>query len=708
MSAAQAGRLGTLWQIARAIEYRGLPGDLAHLQLTALTRRCASPTKRNHLGIVGATSRTQVEDVLYPSSYAPRTRLNRGGRQTERRGSGAGRSSIFRGRRWDNVLIVPFFDLEHHVRGFAFRDGDGKTGEAFAFYPSATRRNGTFEAGLAMLPLLREPKHHVFKDSVFIFLDVDAALKMQLKHLQSSLIPLPIVIARDEGCSATTAELWQQVQQQDRVLVHGTVTEAVIRQAQRAKARIAIDPKAMAKIMGPPRFDDYSMLRISAFDLLQQQMPIYSYLPNGLLTRLRKRALNWQTVLQEHLLSLSPKDAQSFLDRAVPDEWERHRFLADCCEYLRSRLSTVAGPALLHRRVKIGHQIVVERDGAWWIEASNNRICDQVHTDRLLRCRHGDDQLAGHVVVDDQRHDFLLSLPRVEAAGLLPSLQRHLSSRGVLFKYRQRWSEPSLNMALRFSSPEEFPNADAIGWCGANYRFPNFGISAAGISAERAAPIVEPKAPCLTLRLPEPINQHRLRTVTLKQPAVLQFWAVLRGLLTMVASPVLRRRPLGVLLVGEQADQVLNSIARGLGCVTNKYSSRVDISTYHSAAKRHSWPTTLQLPSSVKCVDRALAVLRPDNIVAAVRTVDIDQALSRGWWIIAVQSAQDVSALIESYGADVLLSFLPELLARQRELRSDLTQVNTALWNCFLDWWDARCRGRSVITLADQLVQCCE
>jgi hypothetical protein len=207
--------------------------------------------------------------------------------------------------------------------------------------------------------------------------------------------------------------------------------------------------------------------------------------------------------------------------------------------------------------------------------------------------------------------------------------------------------------------------------------------------------------------MPGPIQQRRLHSITLNSPATQLYWAVVRSLLTMIAMPVLRLKPMGVLLVGEQAVSIRDAIGRAFACATAKLTLRTTPSPTKIKKRfvRHLWPIVLDLPAMDSRAQNTFFTIPPDFCVAATSSIDAGQALAAGWWLVEAGHSADGTPLIESFAADVLLSFLPEVLLRHRDLRNDSAGAEQALWTQFMGWFATKCRGRTAINASTALIQ---
>lgn len=114
--------------------------------------------------------------------------------------SGSGR--LFRGRKWRNLLVVPFGDFPGRVTGFLMIGRDGGPEDIVfrsVYSDRCVTRNGRnyvqVEAGLAMSEVLHQTTYRrkLFGYNVIVSVDPLAALAIQAWHLRDNKRPLPLV-----------------------------------------------------------------------------------------------------------------------------------------------------------------------------------------------------------------------------------------------------------------------------------------------------------------------------------------------------------------------------------------------------------------------------------------------------------------------------------------------------------------------------------
>ena len=168
----------------------------------------------------------------------------------------------------------------------------------------------------------------------------------------------------------------------------------------------------------------------------------------GILASARRYAEPWPTVLRRHLLRLKPDKAAAFLDQIQlpPDAWAE--FLTKSDSELIQHLAASSQPQRFAPRAHLGNEIVVERDGGWFLDRTGKRICDAVSVDEIL-CKHDGSQfLRGSIAVAGQSHPFLVPHERARRIGLL-IVCVNISEAGLGLKCRRYWLRRILDLALQ-------------------------------------------------------------------------------------------------------------------------------------------------------------------------------------------------------------------------------------------------------------------
>lgn len=201
--------------------------------------------------LLGASTRIEVEQLLYPGSTAYRARSGRAGH-------GAGRSQIFQGGGWDHLLVAPYYDLPGRIAAFLFigRNADPNQGDiifkrVLAFPPNQPYR----EAGLQMLDCLFSPPHQHLQDTLFIATDPAAALRLQLDHLRSYSLMLPLAGSYGDQRHQTTT-MWNCLPLTARKIVFFSpqLDEHLIRQARAADGWVCTKRIGVRDLRNAPTF----------------------------------------------------------------------------------------------------------------------------------------------------------------------------------------------------------------------------------------------------------------------------------------------------------------------------------------------------------------------------------------------------------------------------------------------------------------------
>ena len=137
------------------------------------------------------------------------------------------------------MLVIAFQDLPGRICGFLFigRNADPAAGDlVYKPLKFGSSRQGTRQAGLAMLPSLLAEPSPLLGDKAFVMTDPFVALRLQLRYMRSQSSMLPLVLAYF-GPRAATRNVITQLPPRHWIFC-GTSPE-MIRQARAARARVS-------------------------------------------------------------------------------------------------------------------------------------------------------------------------------------------------------------------------------------------------------------------------------------------------------------------------------------------------------------------------------------------------------------------------------------------------------------------------------------
>ena len=283
--------LNRFWSQSAKIRIRGEVGGLLHQQTLAATSFIQTKN-RESLRIIGSATRRELENLFYPSSYAPRERQNRKGRSSVRRGSGAGRSSIFRGCAAEEFVVVPFERVPGEITALAMFDArptgraPSANGHAILMKSVESKRKRPLEGGLAMLTAVANSTPR-FGDDIFAFLDMELGLRIQLKWTLTNPSFLPVVVSCDNEQFRTRAAWVQLVKQRKVIFICQRIDIPLMRQAWWARARIFVD----------------------------RSLATSSEVPARLLTHARRSAKPWIKILRDEVNGRSASEVADYVSQ---------------------------------------------------------------------------------------------------------------------------------------------------------------------------------------------------------------------------------------------------------------------------------------------------------------------------------------------------------------------------------------------------------
>jgi len=629
---------------------------------------------------VGAATVQQVEDMFHPGSNAARPRLNRNGRRSERRGSGAGGRRLFKGEGWDELLVLAFFDLPGRICGFLFIGRNADPGSGDFIYKSINRgasNKPIKEAGVAMLEAMPETPHRIFGDVAFLLSDPLTALRLQARSLQSEQRLLPVAV------------IWSDAR-------HRTKLSKNLLGGRRP-------------IVWAPRSDDQLLVDVSRVDgLVSIGDPLEDQgwgagNPLWWLRCVKEVAVPWGTMardairqrplesVRELLLRFrhEPKTLQRLLDEPVAPEK---------LEPLRQELAF--RPSVSIR----GHRISETADG-WRSETSGALICNgNVRVDELLHLKSGQRLLRGSVQLGDQKTPFLISERDAIRRGLFACIKNVAEQ----FEFQPRWSRGSDFVAERLHEPKARGDVDVVGWHDCRFWFSQFSLKLGGSIDEETVLVTKPPAPGSTFSPPGTLTKYEIELLCTRGREARIFWAVAACVAFNVLAPLLRYKPQVIGFIGAGAQRVGLEAAGLLGCVEAPAptscrhpwaASRLD-----EVCDRHNWPVVLLPPSgrAATAVAKWAASDGPKNCVFPVYTERAaEHGRANGWHLVHSEPDFGTLECLARVGSKVLPHYLRSVCQRHGATYFDRQSWLLSVLHD-LAWWLESIGGDQQVVLRAQ------
>jgi hypothetical protein len=390
--------------------------------MNRLRLRCGKDRWANGPGqLVGSLPVRDISKVLQPMS------TDKGRSQSGQR--------IFRGRKWDEALMFPYYDLPGRIRGFMFlgRYGNATADQVFKMIqvPGMQTPAKPLDAGLGgfrALELAGHPAAVIATDNWLL------ALQAQMRTFKVAMQPMAMVVWHDDGRHETN-NAWHALG--DRNIIFWSLASLdarIVRQAMRVDGYIAI--------AGP----EY-----------QTEENLQQFLRNhpgfDLQVRIRSQAKPWREALQEWM----KKSRECVVDQLLLELERAGENVADVLKQC-GRSGKVAGLPVVTRTVEIGRNVVTERSGEWFQETRKGLkpiLNAAIRITHVVRDKHSHQLFyRGYVLYAGQRVHFLDPAEDFDAnPGIW--VRNLIATHGLgLIKYASSWTKRLYEVATTFSEPQ--------------------------------------------------------------------------------------------------------------------------------------------------------------------------------------------------------------------------------------------------------------
>lgn len=348
---------------------------------------------------------------------------------------------VFKGKGWDEVLTIPYYDLPERISSFLFigRQG-GEEDCVFRVLRHGFSRGTVPEAGIAWLPIImRQPLSRTF----VAVSDPLLALRMQVRHTQTSLHLLPL-LAWHDGPQARTAAAWKVLEGRTVVFWASRLDHQVLHQAIQANGHLAV--MEMENGTNPN-----SLLRNSPADLVR---------------RIINQAKPWRQALRDCIDQWSEGVIEDLLLRLLP----LGHSLQKLCEDLGSpeQLVRLFERPERERTARIGKVWVIEHEGSWYVGPSRRRHDPILISDAILRLdnvivKEGQGFYSGRILFRGEELPFADVPSAVMETKKAPAwLRRFLlaSGKGIAKYLGHHFGLTLFDVALAFQAPQPFVTAN--------------------------------------------------------------------------------------------------------------------------------------------------------------------------------------------------------------------------------------------------------
>jgi hypothetical protein len=571
----------------------------------------------------------------------------------------AGKTRIFIGRGWGDVLVLPFFQLPGKFHGFMFvgREADGPEDIAFKLLDGVRGSNPDhprYDSGLLMHDVLHN-QHPQFGAEIFVLEDPLAALKIQMRHLQTNKRPLPICAGFSRERIANR-HIWKALPARPHVFWAPEVTPNLLFQARNADGRIAVS-KGLAYIATDPT----------------KRRPI------EWLNLMQKQAIHWRDALEQYIRDHDPISVKSTMDRLDMSVPELRDFLGGCTEDSRDKLTQIISiPPPASNQIKIGGKTILELAGTWCGD-NGDLICDTtIRINTIVYYPDSDRTIYEGVVSRNGEQVEFAEIAEVVENKPLNWLRKLLAKNG---KGRPKipnhhWKNRLLSIAQEFHEPESVIGIDSFGWNENQFIFPQFKIMNDGHVVREAARYEPGRfVPAQGLEPPEEVIGTALTALSRNHHAVATFWATTACVVHNLLSGVMGHSKTGIALLGTGAQVVGQGTASAHGCccttIPTGYSINNRLDKLTEACELHQWPVAIELGDTVDNKTIAAWLARPaaTNSMPVVREYQAHALMiNGGWQVIECNKPPSGTNTLEKAGAAILPAYLQNLAERRFRL----------------------------------------
>lgn len=552
------------WHECQAAHIRGETSVLRVLQhrLNACPENQGPEWLQKSGRFIGSSSKKEVDATFSAKKFQSWDDI-------KNKRSGSFPSDVFRGAKWNELLVIPCWDMPGRICGFIFVGRDVDPAKDFIYKGVLP---GIHEGGIAMLHAILQDENKVHGNNKFIFTDVDIAMRFHTRHSRDHMQFLPMAATWDDG-RYITERTWSWLGSLN-LIFWGTDKLKTILQAMRAGGRVSM--------LDVPRIELESNMR--------------NYSPIDWLGRMRKQAVPWVSALQKYLAPLSDNAIEeAFLTLGIQGR-SLDEFSKDCEPELQEKLKHITSHKSYAAKIKFEKHWIFEKPDGWYMEGTGERISNAiVRIEQVLVTLDNRSYYRGVIKFKDKTYPFTEKAITLDR-GMLAWAQVYLRDqmRAGVSEFYPSWNRKSIHLATGFFTPQYAQGVEIIGWDKINrqFNFPKFSICQGGkVTTDFACLFHSENTPARDIPLPGLIPRKHIDTLSDVNDETQIFWAIAACVAANVIAPAVNRNQVSTLLMGDGAQGVGRSAAFLLGCTELVNTNRRELVAFLSTCRRgHAWP----------------------------------------------------------------------------------------------------------------------
>ncbi len=453
-------------------------------------------------------------------------------------------TNIFHGRKWKELLVVPFWDMPGRMSAFMIigREAD-KTNDYM--YKSLIQE--VSDGGVAMLPAIMNGKHQYFDNKKFILLDLDIAVRLHARYSKEHSQPLPLAVAYDDG-RYVTRDIWKLFNGSN-LIFWGTDLVKTIKQAKLAKGLVSVMPLTDVQLSNQLRHLD----------------------PQQLLRRMEAAAVPWAIALQDYMDNSGDDLVEDVLTQLDLHGRDLALFIEGCCQSLRNRLRGITENKKFDTQLRFESHWIHQRTDGLYLAKTDECISNAlVRVEQIITTLDDKNRYRGIIRFNEKEYPFT-ERTNVLEKGLLSWVQAYLRDKchAGISEYYPNWNRKALQISLKLHPPQYVRGISMVGWDADSrqFNFPNFVIRHNGeVLTDFAFLFESSEIPGQHLPPPGMIPREYIKNLGDANPETQIFWATAAGVISNIIAPAIGRKPKTLLLAGDGAHGVGSSAAIRLGC----------------------------------------------------------------------------------------------------------------------------------------------
>lgn len=601
--------------------------------------------------LFGRGSREEIERLFHPFA--------RSNTATDR---------VFRGRGWDDVLLVlPLFHLPGQISGYAFIGRDGRL-DADVVYRAAAPPHMTgpsrsptyvYEGGLHGHPDAAAAAAR-FDNTLVTINDALLATDWQLRNFAGSTQPLPLIAWTDQwGHNGKrrlrTQNAWQRLGDHNVVFWIPDNDAEAWRQAVLRNGRVA------GLGVRPDRTDAESLYRY-----VRRQDP------RGLLETIIRKSLPWPQALDQLAAKSRPRELETLLLELLGAGCTTAEIAKRCGPAVRKCFAEM--PAMQQEKIGAsrGDAVVFEQDDAWFRRDADGRVAQvcgaALRIDHVVHMpRSGKMLFRGRILYENHAVPFSEWQRVVERHTFCWMRKQLLQAQLGYLTFDRHYETDAVEIATQLHKPQFLQGMEKTGWIAAEGKltWPTFSIYNGG-RVETHPEMHAEECPGRLVTPPEKLSACDVQLADAISPAG---WTLLAACCSMALSDVLPYAATSVCLTGDGANAVLNDAAAAIDLDRYEPYERRDVTSIAEAQRLHDWPVCI-LPQGLAAPTRRRWLAATDhNVVTSLTVSDaIACRINHDWLTIDAPTSPELATEGLIAVRRVVVAYLHDLAKRRFRL----------------------------------------